>query len=83
VWANHSNNTNIKLDKNGFLEDAVKLFEFEVGQTETLLTSKEYHINNYKSEYRPPYTTYYFQIMNNWGNPDSVEVGGIILNYEI
>lgn len=83
VWANHSNNTYIKLDKNGFLEDAIKLFEFEVGQTETLLTSKEYHIDNYKSNNHPPFTTYYFQIMNNWGNPDSVEVGGLILNYEI
>jgi len=83
VWANHKNNIDIKLNKDGFVDDAVKIFEFEVGQNETLLTSKEYFIENYKSENHPPFTTYYFQIINNWGNPNNVKVGGLILNYEI
>ena len=84
LWANHKQkNIDIKLDKNGLVEDAIKIFEFEVGQKETLLTSKEYFIDNYKSKNHPPYTTYYFQIINNWGNPDTVKVGGLILNYEI
>ena len=83
VWANHKNNIDIKLNKDGLIDDAVKLFEFEVGQNETLLGGKEYFIENYKSENHPPFTTYYFQIINNWGNPNTVKVGGLILNYEI
>jgi hypothetical protein len=83
LWANHKDNIDIKLNKDGLIDDAIKIFEFEVGQKETLLTSKEYFIDNYKSKNYPPYTTYYFQIINNWGNPYTVKVGGLILNYEI
>jgi hypothetical protein len=83
LWANHKNNIDIKLNKDGLIDDAIKIYEFEVGQQDTLLTGKEYFINNYKSKNHPPYTTYYFQIINNWGNPNTVKVGGLILNYEI
>jgi hypothetical protein len=83
LWANHKNNIDIKLNKNGLIDDAIKIYEFEVGQKDTLLTGKEYFIDNYKSKNHPPYTTYYFQIINNWGNPNIVKVGGLILNYEI
>jgi len=83
LWANHKNNIDIKLNKNGLIDDAIKIYEFEVGQKDTLLTGKEYFIDNYKSKNHPPFTTYYFQIINNWGNPNTVKVGGLILNYEI
>jgi hypothetical protein len=83
IWANHNTNTDIKLDKDGLVDDAIKIFEFEVGQNETLAGGKKYFIENYKSMNHPPFTTYYFQILNNWGNPNTVKVGGLILEYEI
>ena len=83
VWANHKKSTDIKLNSEGLVDDAVKLLQFHVPQEASLAGSIFFNINDYKTFNHPPFTTYYFQILNNWGNPDTVKVSSIVPYFEI
>ena len=83
IWANHKNNIEIKLNKDNIIEDAVKVFEFEVPFEASLTGPIRFNIDNYKLYNHSPFTTYYFQIVDNWGDPNTVKVGCIIPYYEI
>ena len=83
IWANHKNTTDIKLNDNGRIADAIEIHKVEIPND--LSSDLVYNINidNYKSSNHPPFTTYYFQILDNWGDPYTVKINRLILNYEI
>lgn len=83
VWANHKKSTDIKLNSEGLVDDAVKLLQFHVPQEASLAGSIFFNINDYKTFNHPPFTTYYFQILNNWGNKENVKVNSIVPYFEI
>jgi hypothetical protein len=83
IWANHKNSTDIKLNNQNLIEDAVKLFEFQVPSDASLNGPKKFNIPNYNKNNHPPFTTFYFQILNNWGNGDTVKVGAIVPYFDI
>ncbi len=83
IWANHKNTTDIKLNDNGTIADAIQIQKVEIPND--LNSGLVYNINidNYKSINNTPFTTYYFQILDNWGDPYTVKINNLILNYEI
>jgi hypothetical protein len=83
VWANHKTSTDIKLNNEGLIEDAVKLLQVQIPIDASLSGSIYFEISDYKSFNHPPFTTFYFQILNNWGNNDTVKVGAIVPYFEI
>jgi len=83
VWANHKKSTDIKLNNENLVDDAIKLFEFELPSDASLSGPKIFTIPTYNRNNNPPFTTYYFQILNNWGNSYYVKVGGIVPYFEI
>jgi hypothetical protein len=83
IWANHKNTTDITLNNNGLLADAIKIHEVEIPNDLSSDLVYNIDINNYKSSNNSPFTTYYFQILDNWGDPYTVQINCLILNYEI
>jgi hypothetical protein len=83
IWANQKNTTDIKLNNNGTLADAIKIHEFEIPNDFTSGPVFNIDIANYKSINNTPFTTYYLQILDNWGDPYTVKINNLILNYEI
>lgn len=83
IWANHKNTTDIKLNDNGTIADAIKIHEVQISNDLSLGTVFNINIDNYKSINNTPFTTYYIQILDNWGDPYTVKINNLILNYEI
>jgi len=83
IWANHKNTANIKLNDNGTIADAIKIYEVEIPNDLSLGLVYNINIANYKSINNTPFTTYYLQILDNWGDPYTVKINNLILNYEI
>lgn len=83
VWANHKKTTDISLNSQNLIDDAIKLYEFQLPKERSLLGPKKYQIPAYRRDNHPPFTTYYFQILNNWGNKDYIKVGAIVPYFEI
>ena len=82
IWGNHKKSTDIKLNKEGLIEDAIKLVSLQIPQESSLSGSIYFNIPFYKNLNHPPFTTYYFQILINWGNPYTVKVGAIVPYFE-
>jgi hypothetical protein len=83
VWANHKETTDIKINNQGLIEDAVKLLQFEVPISASLGGSIYFDIAQYNNFNHPPFTTFYFQILNNWGNKETVKVGAIVPHFNL
>jgi hypothetical protein len=83
VWANHKQTTDIKINNQGLIEDAVKLLQFEVPINASLGGSIYFDIEQYNNFNHPPFTTFYFQILNNWGNKETVKVGAIVPYFDL
>jgi hypothetical protein len=83
IWANHKNTTDITLNNNCTIANAIKIHKFEISNDFTSGPVFNIDIANYKSINNTPFTTYYFQILDNWGDPYTVKINNLILNYEI
>lgn len=83
IWANHKNTTDIKLNDNDTLADAIQIHKVEIPNDLSSGLVYDINIENYKSINNTPFTTYYIQILDNWGDPYTVKINNLILNYEI
>jgi hypothetical protein len=83
VWANHKKSTDIKLNNQNIIEDAIQLLKFQVPKDANLVGPIYFTIPNYQTNNNPPFTTYYFQILNNWGDTNTVKIGAIVPYFNI
>jgi hypothetical protein len=87
IWANRNQSTNIEFNDAGEIKGADKLLEITIPQQATSTGPISFIIDNYNYTKRKkeisPYTTYYFQILNNWDDPNTVKVSAIVPHFEI
>jgi hypothetical protein len=83
LWGNHKKTTDININKDGKIDDAIEIFRFSVPEYASLGGTLNFKIKNYNSFDNLPFTTYYFQILDNWGDADTVKVNCIIPYFEI
>ena len=83
LWANHKTTPDIKVYNDGKIADALIVDKFEIPYDISSGISYNININNYKTNTNTPFITYYIQILDNWGDPYTVQINNLILNYEI
>jgi len=88
IWANRKqSDTKIEINESGEIVNADKLLKITIPQNATSTSPISFVLDNYDYTKRKkeisPYTTYYFQILNNRGDPNTVIVSAIVPHFEI